>query len=270
MVRQDKVETVESLTNQLTATQDLIFTNFKGLSVEELETLRRKLYENQSRFRVVKNRLAALAFRRAFAEDETSEKDPKSVPKENETESVKLEDVTGLGPSTIESLNAEGFNSVRSVARAEIEELSAVNGIGKTTAEQFRDEARKMVNSVERPQEESKESSSNEDCLGEIESILEGNTALAFSGDGYVSVAEVLVEFAEEYEELTIKGGLLKGGFLEPREIKNISKLPPRRELLTHLVGSLERPLQKLIHHLKYPLQTLVRTLNEVKDQKET
>ncbi len=53
MVKQRKIEWVQELTDQLREHPDLVFTGFKGLTVHEMEELRRSLYEKRSRFQVV-------------------------------------------------------------------------------------------------------------------------------------------------------------------------------------------------------------------------
>ncbi|MFB6356260.1 MAG: 50S ribosomal protein L10, partial [bacterium] len=62
MPNQRKTEWVEDLTESMKESPDMVFTDYKGLTVEEMETLRRELYDHDSRYCVVKNRLAELAF----------------------------------------------------------------------------------------------------------------------------------------------------------------------------------------------------------------
>lgn len=276
MVNERKIEIVEELTDEIREAQDLVFTNFKGLTVDEMETLRQDLYEEESRFRVVKNRLAERAFRQAFSDLESAESEP-AEPDEEEAESpaVSLGDISGLGPSKVEALEEEGFDSVQALAEADLDDLTQVSGIGEATAEKFQSQAQELLESDDGDssgdQQETSDSEpvSSDELLETIDDLLVDNTAIALSGDGYVNMAEVLVDFSEEHEQLEIKGGLLNGGFLEPDEVESVSELPSRRELLTSLAGALQKPLQNLVHHLQYPIQKLSRTLNEVKNQKE-
>lgn len=274
MVSERKVEIVDELTEDIRESEDLVFADFQGLTVDKFETLRQDLYEEDSRFQVVKNRLAERAFRRAFSGEDQAEAEDDETPEEtDEAADVELTDISGLGPSKVEALEDEGFETVESIAGADPDALEDVSGVGETTAEKFIEGARELAGA---PQEDDPAVEDNPDSgdvdeslLDEINDILTGNTAIALSGDGYVNVAEVLVEFAEENEELRIKGGLMNGGFLEPDEVESVSELPSRRELLTSIAGSLQKPLQNLVHHLRYPLQNLVRTLDEVRNQKE-
>jgi ribosomal protein L10 len=275
MVSERKVEIVETLTEEIDDSRDLVFTNYKGLTVDEMETLRQDLYEEQSRMRVVKNRLAERAFQNVFSEngDESSDGTATEASPDSELE---LGDISGLGPSKVEALNEEGFDSVQSVAEASVDDLAEVSGIGDATAEKFKDGAQSLLSESGGSEEtqDGNGTANGEADAGELmdhlDDMLTGNTAIALSGDAYVNMAEILVDFAEEHEELQIKGGLLNGGFLEPDDVESVSELPSRRELLTTLAGTLQKPLQDLVHHLKYPLQSLVRTLNELKEEKES
>ena len=67
MVNPRKIEWVEELTEEIEQSPNLIFTGFRGLTVEEMENLRQQLYECDTTYHVVKNRLARQAFSR-FAE----------------------------------------------------------------------------------------------------------------------------------------------------------------------------------------------------------
>jgi ribosomal protein L10 len=275
MVSERKVEIVETLTEEIDDSRDLVFTNYKGLTVDEMETLRQDLYEEQSRMRVVKNRLAERAFQNVFSgnEDESSGGTTTETSPDSELE---LGDISGLGPSKVEALNEEGFDTVQSVAEASVDDLSEVSGIGDATAEKFKDGAQSLLSESGGSEEtqDGNGTANGEADAGELmdhlDDMLNGNTAIALSGDAYVNMAEILVDFAEEHEELQIKGGLLNGGFLEPDDVESVSELPSRRELLTTLAGTLQKPLQDLVHHLKYPMQSLVRTLNELKEEKES
>lgn len=267
MVSQRKIEIVDQLSDEIREAEDLVFTNFKGLSVEELEELRNNLYEHGSRFRVVKNRLAKRAFKEAFS---SKDSDVDRTQSSDSATEVDVTEVTGVGPSKVDPLAESGFNTVGELADASTEELAEISGIGEATAEKIIDGAKELVDDNDSASSSESTSTSSGEVIDEVNEFLNGNTALALSGDGYVNVAEVIVEFAEEHENLQVKGGLLDGGALDPDQVESVSELPSRKELLTKLAGTLEKPLQDLVHHLNYPINQLVRTLNELKDQKES
>jgi large subunit ribosomal protein L10 len=68
VLRKDKERVVEELTERLKRTSTLIVTDYRGLSVTEIDDLRTKLLEHGARFSVVKNTLTRRAAEAAGAE----------------------------------------------------------------------------------------------------------------------------------------------------------------------------------------------------------
>jgi len=69
MLKKDKERIVAELTDRLRSTQSLIVTDYRGLSVKEIDDLRTKLLEHGVRYTVVKNTLTRLAAEQAEAKD---------------------------------------------------------------------------------------------------------------------------------------------------------------------------------------------------------
>jgi large subunit ribosomal protein L10 len=61
-VQQHKVDALEAIKEKLQENRDFIFTDYRGLTVEQITALRGKLREKQAEYRVVKNRYAKRAF----------------------------------------------------------------------------------------------------------------------------------------------------------------------------------------------------------------
>jgi large subunit ribosomal protein L10 len=61
-VQQHKVDSLEAIKSKFSENKDFIFTDYRGLSVEQITLLRGKLREKEAEYRVVKNRYAKLAF----------------------------------------------------------------------------------------------------------------------------------------------------------------------------------------------------------------
>ncbi|AFG36647.1 50S ribosomal protein L10 [Spirochaeta africana] len=60
-VNESKKEAVARLKEMFSETQDFFFADYRGMSVDQITQLRRKLRENNAEFRVVKNRYAKIA-----------------------------------------------------------------------------------------------------------------------------------------------------------------------------------------------------------------
>ncbi len=57
-----KIAAIESITNELKNASSFIFTEYRGLSVEQITALRTKLRENNCTYKVVRNNFARIAF----------------------------------------------------------------------------------------------------------------------------------------------------------------------------------------------------------------
>ena len=71
--------------------------------------------------------------------------------------------------------------------------------------------------------------------LDELEGLLEGPTAVAFSYEDYVEPAKVLYDYAKTSEFYKIKGGVMDGKVVTVAEIERLAKLPSKEMLLTQL-----------------------------------
>jgi large subunit ribosomal protein L10 len=68
MVKQIKINAVESLTDKFRKAKSLILTDYRGMTVQEMTSLRKILRAQQVEFRIVKNRLAKIAIQKAGCE----------------------------------------------------------------------------------------------------------------------------------------------------------------------------------------------------------
>lgn len=273
MPSQEKIDWVNELEDTVSESPDMVFTSFKGLTVEELEELRVELYDNDASYKVVKNRLAKRAFHEVFENNQNGQSDQETDDESAESDDVDAElgDLSGVGPAKVESLEEAGIQSVSDVVDADLETLTGVKGIGESMAEKIKDSADELApaDTSDEPDTDPSSNGSSGDTLDEIDEFLRGNTGIAFSGDGFVNTAKVVTEFSEEHENLEIKGGILEGSILDEQSVEDISELPTRRELLTQLASSLNSPIQALASFVNYPIQSLLNSLEQIKDQKE-
>ncbi|MDR0723279.1 MAG: 50S ribosomal protein L10 [Treponema sp.] len=71
-VQDVKVSAIQALEEHFGHTKDFIFTDYRGLTVEQITTLRKRLGAKASRFQVVKNNFARIAFEHLAAPDVSS------------------------------------------------------------------------------------------------------------------------------------------------------------------------------------------------------
>ena len=85
----------------------------------------------------------------------------------------------------------------------------------------------------------------NQVGLEDLDSILNGPTALAISEDP-VAPAKVIAEFAKENDKMEIKSGFMDGKVLTLAEIDQLAKTPSKETLIAKIMGSLNSPISGL------------------------
>jgi len=103
------------------------------------------------------------------------------------------------------------------------------------------------------------------ECLSDH---MVGPLAFAVSVDP-VATAKVLSTFAKDNEKFAIMAGAMSGKLISIEEIKALSKLPSREELLAKLLGTMQAPVQKFVQTLNEVPAGFVRTLAAVRDSKQ-
>ena len=102
-----------------------------------------------------------------------------------------------------------------------------------------------------------------------IKDQFKGPNAVALSYTDPVAPAKVLTNFAKDHEELEIKGGVLNGQVLELNDIKTLSAMPSRDQLLGKLVSTLNAVPASFVRTLSEIPKKLLYVLLAVKEQKE-
>jgi large subunit ribosomal protein L10 len=80
--------------------------------------------------------------------------------------------------------------------------------------------------------------------LTELNEILTGPTAVAFSGTDAVAPAKILNDFAKKNDALKLKGGVVEGKVVSMEQIKALAELPSREGLLSMLLSVLQAPVR--------------------------
>ena len=83
-----------------------------------------------------------------------------------------------------------------------------------------------------------------------------------------VAGAKVLSEFAKENELFVIKAGAMPNAVMSAQDIKALSQLPSREELLAKLLGTMQAPVTKLVRTMNEVPSKFVRTLAAYRDAK--
>ncbi|MEO8423697.1 MAG: 50S ribosomal protein L10 [Actinomycetota bacterium] len=81
--------------------------------------------------------------------------------------------------------------------------------------------------------------------IDELESLLEGPTAVAFIAGDPVAAAKKVVEAAKKFPSLILKGGYMDGKVLSADEAKGLADLEPREVMLSKIAGLLKGEMSR-------------------------
>jgi len=94
--------------------------------------------------------------------------------------------------------------------------------------------------------------------------FLEGSILMTLSAEEPQLVSKALVDFIKGHENLELKGLILDGQVYEGNFIKDLAKLPSRKELLTMAAIRMKSPITAFVMTLNGLMASLARVLNEV------
>lgn len=105
--------------------------------------------------------------------------------------------------------------------------------------------------------------------LGDLDSLLEGPTAIAFVSGDPVLAAKGVRDFARTHPLLLIKGGVLDGRPVTADEIRRLADLESREVLLAKMAGALQGSLTQAVRLFAAPLSQAVRLADALRQQRE-
>jgi len=104
--------------------------------------------------------------------------------------------------------------------------------------------------------------------IGPLTPYFTGPNALTLGYADPVTLAKVLLKFAQEKPQLQIKAGVLGGKLLTTQDLDALSKLPARELLLAQLLGVLQGVPTGLVTVLAGVIRNLLNVLVALKDKK--
>ncbi|WP_082235782.1 50S ribosomal protein L10 [Halobacillus massiliensis] len=87
--------------------------------------------------------------------------------------------------------------------------------------------------------------------LTDLDEVLVGPTALAFSEDDAVSPAKVLNNFAKDHDNLELKGGVIEGKVATLEQIKELATLPNYEGLVSMFLSVIQAPVRNFAYVTK-------------------
>ena len=105
--------------------------------------------------------------------------------------------------------------------------------------------------------------------LAELEPLLSGPTAVAFSPEDPTVAARELAQFARDHQQMQFKGGVLAGRVIGPDDVRALAELPSREVLLARLAGALAGPLVATATVLGAPMRALATATQQLQAARE-
>ncbi|QDB80266.1 50S ribosomal protein L10 [Georgenia sp. 311] len=103
--------------------------------------------------------------------------------------------------------------------------------------------------------------------LGELESQLNGPTAIAFVTGEPVEAAKGLRDFAKTNPQLVIKGGVLEGRMLSAQDVDKLASLESREVLLGKAAGAFKAALYQAAYLFTAPATQAARTIEALREK---
>ena len=107
----------------------------------------------------------------------------------------------------------------------------------------------------------------NNSNLNDLDSVLNGSTAVAFSYEDPTSPARVIKKFTKDNELPKVKGIVIEGELIDGSEFNRIANLPTKEESIAKFAALLQSPQLKLIWALKSPMSDMTNMLNNLKEK---
>ena len=104
--------------------------------------------------------------------------------------------------------------------------------------------------------------------LTNVDDILVGQVAIAYSFEDASAPARVIKKFAKENENLEVLGILFEGKRFEGVEFEKIASLPSREDLYAKLLSGLSQPMSGLASTLNGAMGKLAGLLENLKSTK--
>lgn len=104
--------------------------------------------------------------------------------------------------------------------------------------------------------------------LADAVRFLKGSILVTVGGEEPQLTSKTLVNFAKGKEHMELRGLVLDGKIYDGNFIKELAKLPSRKDLLGILASRMQSPIARFAMTLNGVLQSFVSVLNEIQKKK--
>jgi len=101
-----------------------------------------------------------------------------------------------------------------------------------------------------------------------VNSELKGPVATFFAYEDAITPLKAIAEFAKELKVPELKVGIFDGKITDAKQLKVLSELPSREELMAKIVGSLSAPLSGYVNVLGGSQRQFVQVVSAIAESK--
>ena len=80
----------------------------------------------------------------------------------------------------------------------------------------------------------------------DLDEFFVGKTAIAYSVDDVVAPARLIKKYADKFDQIAIKGGVMEGEVAPMETLQRLASIPDRDTLIARVVGGIAAPLSGL------------------------
>jgi large subunit ribosomal protein L10 len=106
--------------------------------------------------------------------------------------------------------------------------------------------------------------------LDGLSKFLDGQSAVAWGGDGVAELAKEITAQVKAFKKPQIKGGAVDGVIVGPEQVDDITKLPSREVLIGQVLALILGPARQTLALLSSPSSTLIGQLDALVKRQET
>ena len=104
--------------------------------------------------------------------------------------------------------------------------------------------------------------------LEDLSRNIQDQVALVHTDSDAAEISKILVKFSKDCQGFAVQGGLLKGAFLDKKDVVRLSDLPSREVLLSKLLSLMQSPATKLAYILNAKSRDLLSILKQYSEKK--
>lgn len=100
------------------------------------------------------------------------------------------------------------------------------------------------------------------------DSKLAGQTAVIFGGSDPVAPAKIIRQFFEKGEKPKLKLAFVEGMVFEASQLKQVSELPTREDMIAGMIGSIHAPISGIVGSINAVMRDVASLVEEVAKKK--